>query len=125
LPRNFWSGGYTGVSRFFFFRHKLELSETVSRPQENPRFEISRSFLDTTTACLSEHLPGSCAELVFNLDEVGISECENQAPRKVIVPVSITDQTIHHGVRGNLKHLSVICYVSVAGESLTLYIVSS
>jgi hypothetical protein len=59
----------------------------ISRPQENPRLEILRSFLDTMIACLSEHLPRSCAELVFHLDEVGISEWEDQAPRKVIVPV--------------------------------------
>jgi hypothetical protein len=74
LRWNFWSSGYTGVSRFFLFRHKLELSETISRPQGNPRLEIPRSFLDAMVACLSERLPRSCAELVFNLDEVGISE---------------------------------------------------
>jgi hypothetical protein len=44
LRRNFWSSGYTGVGRFFLFRHELELPETISRPQENPRFEILWSF---------------------------------------------------------------------------------
>jgi hypothetical protein len=58
----------------FLSRHKLELSETISRPQENPRLKIPRSFLDTMIACLSEHRPCPCAELVFNLDEVDISE---------------------------------------------------
>jgi hypothetical protein len=43
----------------------------------------------------------------------------------VIVPVSMTDQMIHHGVHRNLKHLSVICCVLAAGESLTPFIVSS
>jgi hypothetical protein len=76
-------------------------------------------------ACLSEHLPGSCAELVFNLDEVCISEWEDRARRKVIVLVSMTDQTIHHGVYRNLKHMSVIYCVSAAGESLTPFVVSS
>jgi hypothetical protein len=76
-------------------------------------------------ACLSERIPGSCAELVFNLDEVGISEWEDRAPQKVILPVSITNQTIHHGVHRNLKHMSVICCVSAAGEFLTPFVVSS
>jgi hypothetical protein len=76
-------------------------------------------------ACLSERLPGSCAELVFNLDEVGISEWEDRAPRKVIVSVSMTDETIHHGAHRNLKHTSVICCVSAAGESLPPFVVSS
>jgi hypothetical protein len=76
-------------------------------------------------ACLSEYLPGSCAELVFNFDEVGISEREDRAPRKVTVPVSMTDQTIRHGVHRNLKHMSVICCVSAARESLAPFVVSS
>jgi hypothetical protein len=76
-------------------------------------------------ACLSEDLPDSCAELVFNIGMVSISEWEDRAPRKVIVPVSMTDQKIHHGVHRNLKHMSVICCVSAAGESLTPFIVSS
>jgi hypothetical protein len=75
--------------------------------------------------CLSEHLPGSCAEFVFNLDELCISEWEDRARRKVIVPVSMTDQTIHHGVHRNLKHMSVIGCVSASGESLTPFVVSS
>jgi hypothetical protein len=114
-----------GCVESFLFQHKLKLSEMTSRPQENPRLEIRRSFLDTMIACLSEHLPGSCAEWVFNLDEVGISEWEDRAPRKVIVPVSMTDQTIHHGVHRNRKCMSVICCVSAAGESLTPFVVSS
>jgi hypothetical protein len=76
-------------------------------------------------ASLSEHRPGSCPELVFNLDEVGISEWEDRAPRKVIVPVSMTDQTIHHSVHRNFKHISVICCASGAGESLTPFVVFS
>jgi hypothetical protein len=62
--------------------------------------------------CLNEHIPGSCAELVFNLDEIGISEWEDRASRKVIVPVSMTDQTIHHGVHRNLKYISDILCIS-------------
>jgi hypothetical protein len=64
-------------------------------------------------------------ELVFNLNEIGISEWEDRGPRKVIVPVSMTDQTIHHGVHRNLKYMSVICCVSAAGESLEPFVVSS
>jgi hypothetical protein len=63
--------------------------------------------------------------LVFNIDEVGISEWEDRAPGKVTVPVSMTDQTIHHGVHRNLTHMSMICYVSAAGESLTPFVISS
>jgi hypothetical protein len=63
--------------------------------------------------------------LVFSLDEIDISDWEDRAPRKVIVLVAMTDQTIHHSVRRNLKHMSMICCVSAAGEPLTPFVVSS
>jgi hypothetical protein len=37
----------------------------------------------------------------------------------------MTDQTIHHGVHRNLKHIFVIYCVSAVGESLTPFVVSS
>jgi hypothetical protein len=75
--------------------------------------------------CVSEYLPGSSAELVFNIDEIGISEWEDRDLRKVIVPVSMTNQTIYHGVHRNIKHISVICCALTAGKSLTPCVVSS
>jgi hypothetical protein len=38
------------------------------------------------------------AELVFNLDEVGISEWEDRKDRNAIVPKTMDEQTIHHRV---------------------------
>jgi hypothetical protein len=76
-------------------------------------------------SCSDEYLPGSSAELVFNLDEVAVSEWEDRTQRKVIIPASMTDQTIHHGVHRNLNYISVTCYVSAAAGSLTLFVVSS
>ena len=109
----------------FLSRRNGELFEAISQPQENLRLEVPRLFLDTMIECLTEHVPGCCAELVFNLDEVGISEWEDRVARRVIVPRSMSTQTIHHGVHRNLKHISVLCCVSAAGESMTPFMVSS
>jgi hypothetical protein len=65
---------------------KAEPFETVSRPQENTRLEILQLFLGTIVECLKQYVPVCRAELVFNSDEVGISEWEDQVQRKVIVP---------------------------------------
>jgi hypothetical protein len=92
----------------FLIRHHTELFETTRRPQENPRLEIPRSCLDTMGECLRQPVQDCCADLVFNLDEVGISEWEDRVARKVIVPVSMSGETIHHGVHRNLKHISVV-----------------
>jgi hypothetical protein len=43
-----------------------ELFETGGRPQENPRLEITRLFLDTMIKCFKWYVPSCWAELVFN-----------------------------------------------------------
>jgi hypothetical protein len=109
---------------FFLISHQTEFFETTSRPQENPRFEIPRSLLDAMLECLRQQVQDRCAELVFNLDEVGISEWEDGVARKAIVPVSMSGQTIHHGAHYNLKHISLVRCVSANGESMIPFMVS-
>jgi hypothetical protein len=66
-------------------------------------------------------------ELVFNLDEVGISDWEDRKTKTktVIVPATMRGQTIHHEISRTVKHISVIPYISAAGELLTPYIITS
>jgi hypothetical protein len=59
------------------------------------------------------------AELVFNLDEVGISDWEDRKTKTVIVPATMRGQMIHHEISRTVRHISVIACVSAAGESLT------
>jgi hypothetical protein len=61
----------------FILRHKADLFETKSTPQEDARLEVPRAFLDEMVNYLREHVQGIKSELVFNLDEVGMSECRN------------------------------------------------
>jgi hypothetical protein len=96
-----------------------------SVPQETPRLEVPRCFLDETIHCITQFVQGRPLELVFNLDEIGISEWEDRKPKKVIVPLSARGQTIHHKTNRALKHVSLIACVSAAGESLTPYILTS
>jgi hypothetical protein len=67
------------------------------------------------------------AELVFNLDEVGISDWEDRKTktRTVIVPATMRGQAIHHEISRTVKHISVIACVFATAESLTLYIITS
>jgi hypothetical protein len=43
-------------------------------PQEAQRLEVPRCFLDETVRCITQFVHGLPTELVFNLDEVGISD---------------------------------------------------
>jgi hypothetical protein len=106
-------------------RHKADLSETKSTPQEDAILEVLRAFLDETVNYLREHVQGMKAELSFHLDEVGMSEWEDRNVRKAIVPTTIDGQTIHHRASRSVRHISIITCINAAGESLKPYIVTS
>jgi hypothetical protein len=61
----------------FILRHQDDLSEIKSTSQENTRLEVLRAFLDEAIRCLREYVHGMKAELMFNLDEVDMSEWED------------------------------------------------
>jgi hypothetical protein len=63
--------------------------------------------------------------LVLNLDEVGMSEWEDRKEKKVIIPMTMDGQTIHHGASKSVRHISVIAYINAGEESLTPFIVIS
>jgi hypothetical protein len=65
------------------------------------------------------------ADLVFNLDEVSISDWEDRKRKHVVVPAAMLGQSIHHGVSRKVKHISVIVCVSAVGASVLPYIVTS
>jgi hypothetical protein len=62
----------------FLTRHAEQICETKSVPQENPRFELPQVFLQAGLHGFRDHVHQACAELVFNLDEIGISEWEDR-----------------------------------------------
>jgi hypothetical protein len=72
-----------------------------------------------------EHVQGGTAELVFHLDEMGISDWEDRKTKKVVVSATMRSQTIHCGIFRKVKHISVIVYISAAGEFLIPCIIIS
>jgi hypothetical protein len=109
----------------FILRHQEDLSETKSTLQKDTRLEVPRAFLDKTIRTLREYVQGMNAGLVFNLDEVDMSEWEDRKPKKVIVPKTITEDTVYHRVSRGVKHISIVICITAARESLTPYIVTS
>jgi hypothetical protein len=109
----------------FALRHSDEVIPTKSGAQEGQRSQVPGAFLERRIQDLHKYVQGCVAELVFNLDEVGISDWEDRKAKKVIVAAALLGQTIHYGVSRNVKHISVIACLSAAGESLFHYIVTS
>jgi hypothetical protein len=50
------------------------LIETTSIPQEEPRLHLPKIFLDKTIQAMKQTFHLRPTDLVFNLDEVGISD---------------------------------------------------
>jgi hypothetical protein len=69
-----------------------------------------------TVQDLKEHIQGCVAELVFNRDEVWISDWEDRKTKTktVTIPATIRGQTIDHEISRTVKHVSVIACVSAA-----------
>jgi hypothetical protein len=109
----------------FLLRHSEELNETTSSPQENTRLEVPREFLRKTLRRMKDAVKGCVRDLVFNLDEVGVSDWEDRKSKRVVVPAALNGQTIHHGINRNLKHITVVTCVAASGEYLIPYIVTS
>jgi hypothetical protein len=64
------------------------------------------------------------AELVFNLDDVGLSEWEDRKYKKVIIRMTMDGQMTHHRASRGVKHISIIACVTAGGESLIPYAVT-
>jgi hypothetical protein len=109
----------------FIEGHLDRLCKVTSSPRDSQRLEVPRCFLEETILYLGEFVQGRPAELVFNLDEVGISDWEDRQTKKVIAPLYAREQTIHHKINRRLKHVSIIACVPAGGESLTPYVVTS
>jgi hypothetical protein len=65
---------------------------------------------------MEEWVQGCIRDLVFDLDEIGVSEWEDRKSRKAVVPSAMSSQTIHSGVNRNLKHIAVITCIAAGGE---------
>jgi hypothetical protein len=104
---------------------RIDRKEKLSSPQEEPRLQIPRIFLEKTRLSTDETLQGCSADLVFNPDELGISDWEDQKPKKVVVPIIRAAHNIHHRISRNVKHISIGTCISSGGPCLTRYIVTS
>jgi hypothetical protein len=109
----------------FILRHPDEIIQTKSVPQEWHLLQVSRMFLGRTVQNLNEHVLWCVTELVFNLNEVGISDWADRKTRKAIALATMHGEIIYHGISRIVKHISMIACISAAGESLTPYMITS
>jgi uncharacterized FlaG/YvyC family protein len=69
----------------FALRDRDEIIQTKSVPQEEQRLQAPQALISRTVQNLNECIQRCTTELVFNLDEVVISDWEDGKSRKVVV----------------------------------------
>jgi hypothetical protein len=78
----------------FVLRHSDAAIQTKSGAQEWQRSQVPGAFLDRTIQDVHEYVQGCVAELVFHLDEVGISDWEGRKTKRVIAIAAMFAQII-------------------------------
>jgi hypothetical protein len=72
-----------GAVNSFVLQHLSDEIQTKSAPEEEQRSQVPRVFLETISQDLQDYLRGCVAELVFNLDEVAISDWPDETSRSL------------------------------------------
>jgi hypothetical protein len=97
-----------GMVNSFMLRHSDKVIQAISGAQEGQRSQVPGAFLERRIQDLHDYVQGRVAELVFHLDEIGISDWEDCKTKKVSALAAKFGQTIYHGVSRNVKGISVI-----------------
>jgi hypothetical protein len=101
----------------FLYQHKSEVSGVTVAPQEKVRLEIPRCYLEECLTLIKKIVPIVPTELLFNLDETGLSEWENRRSEPFFVPTQEQESTLHYPVDRSVRHHTLFCYVTGSGNS--------
>jgi hypothetical protein len=77
-----------------------------------------------TLNALQTHANEQFCGLVFNLDEMGVSEWEERKSREVVIPMDMKGLLIRHKVLRTISHLIVLTCVAESGNALCPVIVT-
>jgi hypothetical protein len=106
-----------GWVTMFLVRQADRVCGAVVSPQEKPRLEIPRKLLDHYLALIKEYIPLVSTELMFDIDKSGFSDWEERKPKGVLIPTRLRESTLHCPVNRNIRHQTLICCISAAGDA--------
>lgn len=109
----------------FLSRHAGEVILRVARPQENPRLQTPRLYLNQYISLLQRVIELSPAELIFNIDESGLSDWEERKKKDVIVSSGVDLDDLHYGVDRSIRHQTLVCTISASGDAYCPLLIAS
>jgi hypothetical protein len=74
-----------GMADSFIERHLTEYIEIATTLQEEPRLEAPHVFPNVTIETMMESVRFHLSDLIFDLDEIAISEWEDRSPTRVVI----------------------------------------
>jgi hypothetical protein len=101
----------------FRCRNESRICHAIVSPQEQPRLQVSRGFLDQYVTQIKEWLPLAPAELIFNIDECGVSDSEERKAKQVSIPSRVKNATLHYPVDRGIRRQTLVCCVTAAGDA--------
>jgi hypothetical protein len=108
------SGGWV---RSFLRRNADRLCTKVLDPKESPRLQVPRKWLTQYIELIKKIVPLIALDLLFNLDETGLSDWEDRGPLEVVVPREYEGQRLSYPVSRSVKHQSLMCLINAAGDA--------
>jgi hypothetical protein len=66
---------------------------------------------------IKNYVPKIPAELIFKIDETGLSDSEERKEKMVLVPSSHIDSTLHYPVNRSVRQHTLMCCLSAAGDA--------
>jgi hypothetical protein len=108
----------------FVLRSRDEMIQQKSIRKDRQRLQVQQLCLDRSVQDPKEYVQRSITELIFNLDEVGISDWEDRKTRNIVAASTRRGEAIHHGMSRNVKYISAIISISTNEKPFVVYIIA-
>ena len=115
----------TGWLSSFLSRNSNIIIKTTIYPQEDNRLRIPRTNLNKYIELLKKLVQIILAELIYNIDETGLSDWEGKKPKIAIIPKEYENMILHYPINRKNRHISLIVTVNAGGDAYFPMIVTS
>jgi hypothetical protein len=92
--------------------------------QKQLRLRIPREHLNDYIPLIKEYVPLVPAELIFNLDETGLSGWEERKTKPVVIPSHASSSTLHYPADRAIRHHTLLYCASASGDAYSALLIA-
>lgn len=107
VEENFKKSITKGWVNSFIYRHKDELDES--------RLKVPRRYLKDFLDIVKVLITISPAELIYNIDETGLSDWEEKKPKIVVIPKELEYEKLNYPTNRGNRHVTLV-FTILAGD---------